>query len=130
VVERFAANGLAVYSEHFPFFLVVPEVSATRAVLLPVAAALAPAVAAVFRCVEQPSEGELNLAVGPVLRGIYESDLRPIQVTSVELVEVFVALVCSTFCSNRFWLICLSLSKAAETMPRQQSAVRKLDYRD
>jgi hypothetical protein len=65
-----------------------------------------------------------------VLRGIYESDLRPIRVAHVELVEVFLASVSSMFRSNRFCLPCLLLSTAAETELRQQSAKRKVDYRD
>jgi hypothetical protein len=65
-----------------------------------------------------------------VLQGIYESDLRPIPVAHVELVEAFVASVSSMFRSNRFCLLCLSFSTAAETKLRQQLAERKVDYRD
>jgi hypothetical protein len=57
-----------------------------------------------------------------MLQGIYESDLRPIHVAGVELVEVFLAPVRSMFRSNRFCLLCLLFSTAAETRPRQQSA--------
>jgi hypothetical protein len=70
------------------------------------------------------------LAADPGLREIYESDLRRIPVVHVELVEVFLASVSSMFRSNRFCPPCLSLSTAAETKPRQQSAEGKVDYRD
>jgi hypothetical protein len=65
-----------------------------------------------------------------MLQGIYESDLHRIQVARVELVEVFVVPVSSTFRSNRSFLLCLSFSTTAETKLRQQSAERKVDYRD
>ena len=94
------------------------------------AVAQAPAVEAEYQCEAQQAEGELNLAADPVLRGIYESDLHRIPVARVELVEVFVASVSSMFRSNRFFLLCLPLSTAAETKLRQQSAERKVDYRD
>jgi hypothetical protein len=78
----------------------------------------------------QQAEAELRLAADPVLRGIYESDLHRIPVAHVELVEVFVASASSMFRSNRFCLLCLSFSTAAETKLRQQLAERKVDYRD
>ena len=96
--------------------------------LLRVAVAQAPAVEAEYRCETQQVEAELSLAADPVLRGIYESDLRPIPVVPVELVEAFVASVSSMFRSNRFCLLCLSFSTAAETKLRRQSAVRKVSY--
>jgi hypothetical protein len=64
----------------------------------------------------------------PELRGIYESDLRPIPVARVELVEVFVASVNSMCLSNRFCPLCLSFSTAAETKLRRQSGARKAGY--
>jgi hypothetical protein len=134
VVERFAATGSAVQVEHFlfrgrPVSLAVPEVVATCPGLLgPVAQA--PTIEAEHRCEAQQAEAELNLAADPTLRGIYESDLRRIPVAPVELVAVFVASVRSMFRSNRFCLLCLSLSTAAETKLPQQSAERKVDYRD
>ena len=94
------------------------------------AVALAPAVEAEYRCEAQQAEAELRLAADPVLRGIHESDLRPIPVTRVELVEGFVASVSPMFRLNRFCLPCLLLSTAAETKLRQQLAERKVDYRD
>ena len=78
----------------------------------------------------EQAQVELNLAADPVLRGIYESDLHRIPVVPVELVEVFVVSVSSMFRLNRFCLLCLSFSTAAETKRRQQSAERKVDYRD
>jgi hypothetical protein len=87
-------------------------------------------VEAEHRCGAQQAEAELNLAADPVLRGIYESDLRRIPVARVELVEVVVASMSSMFRSNRFCLLCLSFSTAAETKLRQQLAERKVDYRD
>jgi hypothetical protein len=98
--------------------------------LLREAVALAPAVEAEYRCEAQQAEAELRLAADPVLRGIHESDLRPIPVARVELVEGFVASVSSMFRLNRFCLPCLQLSTAAETKPQQQSAAKKVDYRD
>jgi hypothetical protein len=95
-----------------------------------VAAAQAPAVDAERQCEAQPEEAESMSAADPVLRGISEPDLRPIPVARVELVEVFVALARSIFRPNHFCLLCLSLSTAAETKLRQQSATRKVDYRD
>ena len=74
----------------------------------PEAVAQAPTDAAEYRYEGEPVEAELNLAADPVLRGIYESDLRLIRVVPVELVEVFAASVSSTFRSNRFCLLCLS----------------------
>ena len=134
VVERLPANGSAVRVEHFhfdwrPVSFAVPEVIATCPGLLG-AVAQAQAVEAEHRCEAQQAEGELSLAADPALRGIYESDLRRIPVAPVELVEVFVASVSSMFRSNRFCLLCLSLSTAAETKLRQQSAERKVDYQD
>jgi len=76
------------------------------------------------------AEVELNLSADPALRGIYESDLHRIPVAHVELVELFVASVSSMFPSNRFCLLCLSLSTTVETKLRQQLAERKVDYRD
>jgi len=92
--------------------------------------AQAPVVEAEYQYEGEQAEAELNLAADPVLRGIYESDLRRIPVVPVELVEAFVASVSSTFRSNRFCLLCLPLSTAAETKLRQQLAERKVDYRD
>ena len=94
------------------------------------AVAQAPVVEAEYQYEAEQAEGELNLAADPVLQGIYESDLRPIPVAHVECVEVFVASVSSMFRSNRFCLLCLSFSTAAETKLRQQLAERKVDYRD
>ena len=96
----------------------------------PEAVAQAPVVEAEYQYEGEQAKGELNLAADPALRGIYESDLNRIPVARVELVEVFVASVSSMFGSNRFCLLCLSFSTAAETRPRQQSAARKVDYRD
>jgi hypothetical protein len=98
--------------------------------LLPVAAAPAPAVEAGRRCETKPEEAAWKSVVDPELRGIYESDLRPIPVACVELVEVIVASVSSMCLSNRFCPLCLSFSTKAETKLRQQSAERKVDYRD
>jgi hypothetical protein len=92
--------------------------------------AQAPAVEAEYQYEGEQAKGELNLAAGPALRGIYESDLHRIPVANVELVEVFVGSVNSMFRWNRFCLLCLSLSTAAETKLRQQSAEGKVDYRD
>jgi hypothetical protein len=134
VVERFAANGSAIQVEHFlfdgcPVSLGVPDVIATCLEVLE-AVAQAPAVEAEHHYEGAQAEGELSLAADPVLRGIYESDLRPIPAGPVELVEVFVASLSSMFRSNCFCLLCLSLSTVAETMLRRQSAARKADYRD
>ena len=92
--------------------------------------AQAPVVEAEYQYEAGQAGAELNLAVDRVLRGIYESDLHPIRVVTVELVEVFVASVRSAFRLNRFCLLCLSLSIRAETKPRQQLAVRKVSYLD
>src|SRR6266478_4049542 len=70
-----------------------------------------------------------NHAAGPTPRGICEFDLRPTAVAHVELVETVVASVSSMFRLSCVCLPCLSLSIAAGTMPRQQSAERKVDYR-
>jgi len=126
---------LAVQRKRFLFdwrqiSLAVPELIARRAALLPVAAALAPAVEAEYRYEGEQEEAELNLAADPALRGIYESDLRRIPVVPVELVEVFAASVGSMFRSDRSCLLCLSPSKAAETKLRQQLAVKKVSYLD
>ena len=86
------------------------------------AVAQAPAVEAEHRCEAQQAEAELRLSAGQVLQGIYESDLRPIPLAPVELVEVYLAPVSSMFRSNRSCLLCLLLSTAAETRQRQQSA--------
>ena len=99
-------------------------------VLLPVAAARAPAVEAEHRYEGEQVEAGLSLSVDRVLRGIYESGLRPIRVVPVELVEALVASANSAFRLNRFCLPCLLLSTATETKLRQQSAGRKVDYRD
>jgi hypothetical protein len=92
--------------------------------------AQAPVVEAEYQYEGQQEEAELNLAADPALRGIYESGLRPIPVVPVESVEAFVASVSSTFRSNRFCLLCLSLSTAAETKLRQQLAGKKVSYPD
>jgi len=92
--------------------------------------AQAPVVEAEYQYEGEQGEGELNLAADPALREIYESGLRPIRVVPVELVEALVASVSWTFRSNRFCLLCLSFSTAAETKLRQQSAVRKVSYLD
>jgi len=133
-MERFAATGSAVQLEHFlfdwrPVSLAVPELIATCPGLLE-AVGQAPVVAAEYQYEGEQREGELNLAADPGLREIYESDLRRIPVAPVESVEVFVASVHSMLCPNRLCLLCLSLSTAAETKLRQQSAARKVDYRD
>jgi hypothetical protein len=94
------------------------------------AVAQAPVVEAEYPYEAGQEEAELNLAAVPVLREICESDLRLILAAPVELVEVLVASVCSMFCSNRFCLLCLLPSTAAETKPRRQSAVRKVSYLD
>jgi len=94
------------------------------------AVAQAPVVEAVYQYEGEQAKGELNLTADPALRGIYESDLHRIPVAHVELVEVFVASVSSMFRPNRFCLLCLSFSTAAETKLRQQLAERKVDYRD
>lgn len=93
------------------------------------AVAQAPAIEAEYRYEGEQAEEELSLAADPVLRGIYESDPRPIPVTPVELLEVFVASVSSMFRLNRFCVSCLLLSTATGTKLRQQSAERKVDYR-
>ena len=96
-----------------------------RVALLRVAAGRARAVEAEYRYEGERVEGELNLVADPVLRGIYEPDLRRIPVAPVELVEVFVASVNSMVYRNRSCLVCLPFSTAAETKRRQQSAARK-----
>ena len=92
--------------------------------------AQAPVVEAEYQYEGQQEEAELNLAADPALREIYESDLRRIPVVPVELVEVFAASVRSMFRSDRFCLLCLPLSTAAETKLRQQLAVKKVGYLD
>ena len=94
------------------------------------AVAQGPVVEAEYQYEEKQAEEELNLAADPALRGIYESDLHRIPVARVELVEVFVVSVRSMFRSNRFYVLCLWFSTAAETKLRQQSAERKAGYRD
>ena len=89
-----------------------------------------PVVEAEYQFEGEQAKGELNLAADPVLRGIYESDLRRIPVAHVELVELFVVSVSSMFRSNRFRLLCLSFSTTAETQLRRQLAERKVDYPD
>ena len=108
----------------------VSEVIETRLGLLPEAAAPVLAVEAEYCCEGEQGEGELNLAADLMRRGICESDLRPTPVAHVELVEVSAASVSSAFRSNRFCLLCLSLSTAAETKLRQQLAVKKVSYLD
>lgn len=109
-VERFAVNGSAVQVngfllERYRVSVVFPEAISTR-VLAREAAEQAPWVEARYRYGAGQAEVELNLAAGPVLRGIYGSDLRRIRVTRVELVEVVVASARSMFRSNRFCLLC------------------------
>ena len=108
---------------------VVPEVIA-MCLGLREGVAQAPAAVAELPCEAQPGAAVLSLRAVPVLREIYEFDLHRIPVARVELVEVFVAPVSSMFRSNRFCVLCLPLSIAAETKLRQQSAERKVDYRD
>ena len=134
MAERLAANGSAVQVEDFLFggrlaSLGVPEVIATCLGLLE-AVGQAPTLEAEYQYGGEQAEGELNSAADPVLRGICGSDLRRIRVAPVALVEVIVALVRSMFRSNRFCLICLSLSTTAETKLRQQLAAKKVDYPD
>jgi hypothetical protein len=134
VVERFPAHGSALLVGGFLFesrrvSVGVPEVIAICLGLLE-AVAQVRLVGAEYRFEGQPAEADLSLAADPVLRGIYESDLRRIPVAPVELVEVFVVSVRSMFRSNRFCLPCLLLSTAAETKLQRQSAARKGDYRD
>ena len=74
--------------------------------LAPEAAEPAPQVGVRYQNEAERAEAELNLAAGPVLLGIYESDLHRIRVARVELVEVFVALARLIFRSNRFCLLC------------------------
>jgi len=52
--------------------------------ILPMVAARAPAVEAEYRYEVEQAEGELSLAVGSMLRAIYESDLRPIPVEATK----------------------------------------------
>jgi len=134
VVERFAVNGSAAQGdgfvlERYRVSVVFPGVISTRA-LAPEAAEQALRVEAGHLNEVEQAEVELNLAAGPVLQGIYGSDLRRIRVARAELVEVFGALARWMFRSNRFCLLCLSFSTTAETKPRQQLAERKVDYRD
>ena len=134
-MERFALTLSAVQGDQFffdrrPISLGLPEVIATRVALLLVAAARAPPVEAEYQYEGEQQEGELNLVADRVLRGIYESDLRRIPEVPVELAEVFPASVRSMFRLNRFCLLCLWLSTAAETKPRQQLAVKKVSYLD
>ena len=133
LVERFAVNGSAVYVdgflvERYRVSVVFPEVISRR-VLAREAAEQALRVEAGYQNEAQQAEVELNLAAGPVLQGIYGSDLRRIRVARVEFVEVFVASASLMFCSNRFCLLCLSFSTATETKLRQQSGARKVRYR-
>ena len=94
------------------------------------AVAQAPVVEAEYQYEEEQATAELNLSAGPVLRGIYGSDLNRIPVARVELVEVFVVRASWMFRSNRFCLLYSPLSTAAETMRRQRSGARKVNYRD
>ena len=89
-------------------------------VALPEAAELAPSVEEEYRCEAQWAAEELSLAADRVLREICGSDLRPIAVAPVELVEVFVASMSSMFRLNRFCLPCALLSTATGTTPRLQ----------
>ena len=89
-----------------------------------------PLVAAANQCEGEQGKVVSNLAADPVLRGICESDLHRIPAVPVELVEVFVVLVSSVSRLNHFCLLCPSFLTAAETKRRQQSAERKVDYRD
>ena len=108
----------------------VSEVIETRLGLLRVAVVQAPPDEAEYQYEGEQAEAELNLAADLMLQGIYESDLRPIRVVSVEFAELFAASVSSAFRSNRFCLLCLSLSTAAETKLRRQSAEGKVSYLD
>jgi hypothetical protein len=133
-VEQFPAHGSALRVGGFLFesrrvSVAVPEVIAICLGLLE-AVAQVPVVGAEYRFEAQPAEADLSFAADPVLRGIYESDLRRIPVMLVELVEVFVLSVRSMFHSNRFCLPCLLLSTGAETKLQRQSAARKGDDRD
>src|SRR5262245_53391962 len=106
VVEQFPARGFALQVGGFLFesrrvSVGVPEVIAICLGLLE-AVAQVRVVGAEYRFETQPAEADLSLAADPVLRGIYESDLRRIPVVPVELVEVFVVSVRSMFRSNRF----------------------------
>ncbi len=92
------------------------------------AVAQAPAVEAEYRYEAEPAEAELNLRADPALRGIYESDLRPIPAAPVELVEVFGVLVMPTFRLIRFCSLCSLPSTAAEIKLRPQSEEEKVDY--
>ena len=108
----------------------VSEVIETRLGLLRVGVGQAPPAEAEYPYEPGQVGGELNLAVDRALRGISESDLRPIRVALVESVEALVASASSAFRSNRFCLLCLSFSTAAETKLRPQSAVRRVSYLD
>jgi hypothetical protein len=70
------------------------------------------------------------MVADPVLREIYECDLRRIRWAPVELVEVFVASVSSMFRLVRFCSFCSLPSTAAETKLRQQLAGKKVSYLD
>ena len=85
--------------------MVVPEVIA-MCLGLREAVAQAPAVEVECRYEGEPAEAELNSAVDPALRGICESDLRPIPAALVELVEVFAALAAPAFRLIRFCPLC------------------------
>ncbi|HKS04377.1 MAG TPA: hypothetical protein VJR49_03395 [Chthoniobacterales bacterium] len=130
-MRQFSEKGSAARLERFLFqrrriLNVGPEVVETHQGLS------LEAVAPVRRAeVEYPSEGqpavvELNLEVGLMLQGIYESDLHPIRLALVELVVVFVAEVRSNFS----YVPCLQLSTAAEIKLRQRLTEKKADYRD
>ena len=90
-----------------------------------------PQVEAEYRCEGQPALAGLTLAVVPMLREIYESDLRRILPARVGLVAVFggVGGVDVSF-ELALCLLCSPLSTAAEIKLRQQLAERKADYRD
>jgi len=98
--------------------------------LLRVAAVQAQLVAAEYRCEGEQAEGELNLAADPVLRGTYESDLRPTLPASAGSVAVFVALAIPMAFRLAPFCFCSAPSTTTETTPPQQLAERKVDYRD
>ena len=94
------------------------------------AVAQAPAVEAEYRYEGEQAEEELSLAAAPVLREIYESDLRPILAASVELVAVFVGPAIPMAFRLAPFCFCSALSIVTETTLPQRSAERKVDYRD
>ena len=94
------------------------------------AVAQARAVEVEYRHEGEQVQGELNLAADPVLREIYESDLRPILAASVELVAVFVGPAIPMAFRLAPFCFCSALSIVTETTLPQRSAERKVDYRD